>query len=167
MGISEQILKEVYFKHRIALVAFANSILNNPNDAEEVVNDVFIQLWENETSFLKATNQRSFLYKMVKNRSLNQIRKSKIEWNEIDTERTDYYLPTFEIEREQTEKRIEFIISKLPTKCRQIFLMSRFDDLSHKEIAELMDVSPKTVENQIGIALKFLKNNLFPSPNKK
>jgi RNA polymerase sigma-70 factor (ECF subfamily) len=61
------------------------------------------------------------------------------------------------IEAKQVQERITILIEHLPKKCRQIFLMSRVYELSHKEIAELMDITPKTVENQIGLALKFLK----------
>jgi RNA polymerase sigma-70 factor (ECF subfamily) len=61
------------------------------------------------------------------------------------------------LEAKQVQERITVLIDYLPKKCRQVFLMSRVYELSHKEIAELMDITPKTVENQIGLALKFLK----------
>jgi RNA polymerase sigma-70 factor (ECF subfamily) len=64
------------------------------------------------------------------------------------------------IEAKETEKLLNHLIEQLPKKCKQAFLLSRVDGLSHKEVAEIMDISTKTVENQIGIALKFFKENL-------
>jgi RNA polymerase sigma-70 factor, ECF subfamily len=61
----------------------------------------------------------------------------------------------------ETERIIHRLIDKLPPRCRQIFLLSRIEQLSYKEIAALMDLSPKTVENQIAIALKFLRDSLY------
>ena len=64
-----------------------------------------------------------------------------------------------QMEAKESSEKITALIDKLPTKCKQVFLFSRVHELSYKEIAELMDISPKTVENQIGLALKFLKEN--------
>jgi RNA polymerase sigma-70 factor (ECF subfamily) len=64
------------------------------------------------------------------------------------------------LEGQETQQHINRLIEQLPTKCKQVFLLSRMFDLSYKEIAEIMDISTKTVENQIGIALKYLKENL-------
>jgi RNA polymerase sigma factor (sigma-70 family) len=66
-----------------------------------------------------------------------------------------------QLEAKEMSERITLVIDKLPTKCKQVFLLSRMHEMSYKEIAELMDISPKTVENQIGIALKFLRES-FP-----
>ena len=60
----------------------------------------------------------------------------------------------------ETRDKVQYFVDKLPTRCRQVFLLSRVHELSHKEIAELMDISVKTVENQIGFALKFLRDAL-------
>jgi len=66
-----------------------------------------------------------------------------------------------EIEGREVEQKIHKIIDELPDKCRQIFIMSRVYELSHKEIATILEVSPKTVENQVGLALKFIRK-YFP-----
>lgn len=60
----------------------------------------------------------------------------------------------------ETEHKIRILIDLLPNKCRQVFLLSRVEELSYREIAEIMDITPKTVENQIGLALKFLKQGM-------
>jgi RNA polymerase sigma-70 factor (ECF subfamily) len=67
-----------------------------------------------------------------------------------------------QIQFNETRDKVQYFVDQLPTRCRQVFLLSRVHELSHKEIAELMDISVKTVENQIGYALKFLREALKP-----
>lgn len=141
---------------------FAFSITRNVDDAEEVVNDVFIAIWERHQDLLGIETLKSYLFRAVKNRCLNQIKRNRLPFDEM---REEMPIPSKEhtaldhmVARESGSK-INDLIDKLPTKCKQVFLFSRVHELSYKEIAELMDISPKTVENQIGLALKFLKEH--------
>ena len=141
---------------------FAHSITRSTPDAEEVVNDVFIAIWERHQDLLGLETLKSYLFRAVKNRSLNQISRNRLQFDEM---REEMPVPSKEfsaldqMEAKESSEKIKALIDKLPTKCKQVFLFSRVHELSYKEIAELMDISPKTVENQIGLALKFLKEN--------
>ena len=141
---------------------FAHSITRSTPDAEEVVNDVFIAIWERHQDLLGLETLKSYLFRAVKNRSLNQISRNRLPFDEM---REEMPVPSKEfsaldqMEAKESSEKIKAMIDKLPTKCKQVFLFSRVHELSYKEIAELMDISPKTVENQIGLALKFLKEN--------
>jgi RNA polymerase sigma-70 factor, ECF subfamily len=141
---------------------FAHSITRSTPDAEEVVNDVFIAIWERHQDLLGLETLKSYLFRAVKNRSLNQISRNRLPFDEM---REEMPVPSKEfsaldqMEAKESSEKIKALIDKLPTKCKQVFLFSRVHELSYKEIAELMDISPKTVENQIGLALKFLKEN--------
>lgn len=141
---------------------FAYSITRSTPDAEEVVNDVFIAIWERHQDLLGLETLKSYLFRAVKNRSLNQISRNRLPFDEM---REEMPVPSKEfsaldqMEAKESSEKITTLIDKLPTKCKQVFLFSRVHELSYKEIAELMDISPKTVENQIGLALKFLKEN--------
>lgn len=154
--------EELFRKFRPGLIAFATSIIGKSNDAEEIVHDVFIAIWNQNDNRLEAAGIKSYLFTSVKNRCLNFIKKAKLDYSDL-TEET----PVFDnavnahskLEAKETESRIHALIDMLPTKCKQIFLMSRMYELSYKEIASILDISPKTVENQISIALKFLKEN--------
>ena len=143
---------------------FAYSITRSPPDAEEVVNDVFIAIWERHQDLLGLETLKSYLFRAVKNRSLNQISRNRLPFDEM---REEMPVPSKEfsaldqMEAKESSEKITALIDKLPTKCKQVFLFSRVHELSYKEIAELMDISPKTVENQIGLALKFLKENYW------
>lgn len=159
-------LETVFRKFRPGLVAYANTIVNNADDSEEIVHDVFLSYW-NGGQFREIQDEnslKSYLFTSVRNRSLNHIRKSKVDYNDLPD--NDIYLDTDPgivetIAVKEIQEKINYLIDQLPTKCRQVFIMSRNYELSHKEIAELLDITPKTVENQISIALKFLRN-YFP-----
>ena len=154
--------EQLFRKFRPGLVAFATSIIGRSNDAEELVHDVFIAIWNRESNDLDPNGIKSYLFTSVKNRCLNFIKKSKLDVTDINDES-----PVFDANvnahtsmvAKESEKRIHLLIDQLPKKCKQIFLMSRIYELSYKEIAEILEITPKTVENQISIALKFLKEN--------
>ena len=141
---------------------FAYSITRNVDDAEEVVNYVFIAIWERHQNLLGIDTLKSYLFRAVKNRCLNQIKRNRLPFDDMREEMPvpskDHNALDHMLAKESGAK-INDLIDKLPTKCKQVFLFSRVHELSYKEIAELMDISPKTVENQIGLALKFLKEN--------
>ena len=159
-------LETVFRKFRPGLVAYANTIVNNADDSEEIVHDVFLSYW-NGGQFREIQDDnslKSYLFTSVRNRSLNHIRKSKVDYNDLPD--NDIYIDTDPgivefIAVKEIQEKLNYLIEQLPTKCRQVFIMSRNYELSHKEIAELLDITPKTVENQISIALKFLRN-YFP-----
>jgi len=154
--------EQLFRKFRPGLVGFATSIIGRSNDAEELVHDVFIAIWNRESDDLDPNGIKSYLFTAVKNRCLNFIKKSKLDVTEINDQ-----APVFDANvnahthmvAKESEKRIHFLIDQLPKKCKQVFLMSRMYELSYKEIAEILEITPKTVENQISIALKFLKEN--------
>jgi RNA polymerase sigma-70 factor (ECF subfamily) len=154
--------EEVYKKYRPALMHFAYSITRSVPDSEEAVNDVFIAIWERHQDLLGMEALKSYLFRAVKNRCLNQINRNRLPFDEMKEEMPvpskDHSALDHMVAKE-SGSRINELIDKLPTKCKQVFLFSRVHELSYKEIAELMDISPKTVENQIGLALKFLKEN--------
>lgn len=137
--------------------------LYNEAQAEEVVNDVFMGLWNKRETLDYTDELKSYMFTSVKNRSFNALRKNKqlsetaIEEWEIPAQFND---ASHQLELMELQEQINFLIDALPPKCKQIFLMSRKEDMTYKQIAAVMEISPKTVENQIGNALKFLKKFL-------
>ncbi len=154
--------EEIFRKYRPGLVAFAVTIIHNSNEAEEVVHDVFISYW-NGGEYRNIQNDaalKSYLFRAVKNRSLNQLRKAKVDYTDLPADESVISVSPSVIEELSTKEikqKVHALIEQLPKKCRQIFIMSRTYEMSHKEIAEILNISTKTVENQIGIALKFLR----------
>lgn len=135
------------------------------DDAEEIVQDVFVNFWNNQHKINIKISLKAYLYSSVRNASLNKKKHIKIreqykEHNERELESNSVDLEN-EMNATELEIKIKNAIDKLPLKRRKIFIMSRYDDLKYKEIAEKLNISIKTVENQMGSALKFLRKELI------
>ena len=155
---------ELFFKrYYTPLCRFGMSYESNSCLVEEKVADIFIQLWTNRNILDKIKNPKSYIYVIVKN-SLKTARKSEQFYQQIDETKTinSIFSPSREqeiIENEQKEMKtnlIREILDIIPKKSRQAFELSRIDGLKYKEIAEILNVTPKTVENHIAIALKYI-----------
>ncbi len=153
----EQLFRE-YFT---PLISFAKKILVDEDDAREVVHNVFINLWEKREEIDLSRSLKSYLFTSVHNRSLNVIRDRKKFSSEEVPDMAGEWDVSAQIESMELEEKIREAIDALPEKCRQIFEMNRFDGLKYSEIAEQLEISVKTVENQISKALKILREKLL------
>ena len=142
------------------MMAFARKILGDEDDAREVVHQVFINLWERRSEVDLSTSLKSYLFTAVNNRSLNVIRDRKKFSSEEVPERAANWDVSAELESQELEERIRETIAALPQRCRVIFELNRFEGLSYGEIAKKLDISVKTVENQMSKALKILREQL-------
>lgn len=128
--------------------------------AEELVQDLFLYLWQKRTSLSVLGSLKTYLFVAIKNRSLNYL-KSKYAQQEF-VEATEKHFVTAQNNAEDTgadelKRVIDKGIESLPSKCRSIFILSRRAGLTYREIAEELSISIKTVETQMGIALKRLR----------
>ena len=148
------------------LTLFANRFLNDTVIAEEIVSDLFVMLWEDGHEINFSGSVSSYLFKSTQNRCLNYLKHQKIEnlyVNYLERQRLLDEI-VFAAEKPYLEKemahQINIAMKSLPEKCREIFMMSRFDHMKYKEIADQLNLSPKTVERQISIALDKLRRLL-------
>ncbi|SFW19442.1 RNA polymerase sigma-70 factor, ECF subfamily [Sinomicrobium oceani] len=145
------------------LCIYADSLVNDPLAAEDIVQNVFIRLWKKGDFLTVRISLKSFLYKSVYNEYIDQYRKNVALLNV--EKRYIEHLNTL-VESENTErnekllKQVFDIIEQLPPKCREIFMLSKKSGLTHIEISEYLGISVNTVENQIGKAFKILRKNL-------
>jgi len=139
-------------------------VVPEANVAEDLAQDIFFEMWRRKDQ-IQVTSIRAYLRRAALNRTLNYLRNRKIKWDD------EQVLPTLEspdtptsalVETAELEKMIDAAIDQLPEKCRMVFVLSRFEELSYQEIADELGISVKTVENQIGKALKYLRNVLKP-----
>ncbi len=156
---------ESLFKtHYNELCAYANKYLNDLAAAEETVQSLFVKLWENREDLKIEKSPRSYLYTATRNACFNQIRHIKIRedykvYNQLEMEKQQYTVND-EYEASELDEKIRKSIDDLPEGRRKIFILSRFEGLKYREIAEKLQISIKTVENQMGSAIKHLKNDL-------
>lgn len=158
---------EVLFKaYQTALCNVAYNMVLDRDTAKDIVQEVFIQLWRNKDSIEFGPAIKGYLFKATTHLSLNYLQKEKKTQkfsNEIKSQFDESANHNYEsVEIKEMEFRIREAIEKLPPKCKAIYLLSRHEGLSYKQIAEHLELSPKTIENQMGIALEKLRNALKP-----
>lgn len=158
----------VYELHFQGLVLAADRYVKEPGIAKELVQDVFIRIWEQPSLLHEDGALRSYLYKAVINHALNYIKREKNiarHHNLIAETLTDSYLETLQ-EEQELKVEIYRAVEQLPAQCRKVFKMSRFEGLKYREIAADLKISEKTVENHIVHALKLLREALLQHPEK-
>lgn len=147
-----------------SLYDFALAIVKLREPAEEITADVFIRLWERRQA-IRNTDVRScrlYLFMCIKNASLNYLRAHK-HGGHLDLEQVSMAEWRLEASPEdlmitaEMASRLDKAVAELPVKCGIIFRLVKEEELSYKEVAQLLDISVKTVENQIGIALKKIR----------
>jgi RNA polymerase sigma-70 factor (family 1) len=146
------------------LCRYATSFLKDPDDAEEIVQAAFIGFWEKRETISIDTSVKSYLYRAVRNSCLNELKHEQVKQRYIAgetvmgeklSESADHLAIHVEL-----EDKIKAAIQRLPEQCRLIFTMSRFEELKYQEIADQLNLSVKTVENQMGKALKIMRAQL-------
>ncbi|MCD8539128.1 MAG: RNA polymerase sigma-70 factor [Leadbetterella sp.] len=160
----ERAFTEIYHRYKGVLFVHAFRMLESEEEAKDVIQDLFTVLWQRRQDMVLKGNLSSYLYSAVRNRILDQMARSRTRDRYIHSlegflregeEMTDHLLREKEL-----SQLIEREVALLPEKMRQIFRLSRGSELSHKEIAEKMNLSDKTVKKQISNALIILRKKL-------
>ncbi|MFH6991013.1 RNA polymerase sigma-70 factor [Flavobacterium sp. FlaQc-48] len=156
----EKVFK-MYFKN---LHAFAYTFMKDDIIAEEIVQNVFFKIWEKKDQLQIDDSLKAYLYRAVHNESLNHLKHLKIK-NSFQLQYSDPMEPSDQDASSQMiatelENDIQKAINELPQQCRTIFQMSRFEQLKYQQIADHLNISIKTVENQMGKALRVLRSKL-------
>ncbi len=152
-------LMEKYYQ---SLCAYAYSLIHDHNKAEDIVQDVFVQVWMKKENIKSDLSVKSYLYKSVYNGFIDQYRKKRPVVH-LEKKYLEALEHVVESDKDQLEKNIGILkkeIDKLPKKCKRIFLLNKKEGLTHLEIAEYMNISIKTVEGHITRAFKILSEKL-------
>ena len=156
----EMIFKEYYQ----ALCRYANSFLSDREEAEEVVQSSFLAIWEKRHTLFITTSLKAYLYQSIRNRCLNVIKHDKVKQQHAhyQTVMTVNHseATSNEVLHNELEQKIYLAMQALPEQCRLVFKLRRFEELKYQEIADQLNISVKTVENQIGKALKIMREQL-------
>lgn len=147
--------------HYRPLCAFAMGYLKDGDKAEDLVQDLFFRLWLDREKVNITTSVKAYLYAAVRNRCLNAV-KAGSRVRALNEELDDHLQEEERTEDEHTERiaRVQAAIEALPEERRKVFKLSRYEGLKYQEIAERLGISVKTVENQMGSALKTLRIEL-------
>lgn len=149
----------------VSLVRYAGTIIKDPDSAEEIVQDLFFRLWQNKENLKIESSLNGYLFRSVHNSCLHFIEHQKVIAKysaEMSYEPEESVVNPAELMNyKELQEKIVRILERLPEKCGRIFCMSRFDGLKYSEIAEKLSVSVKTVEANMGRALKVFRKELI------
>lgn len=159
--------KQLYQLLFFRLYQFAYSYVHSKETAEEVVNDVFLGLWQKRETLHTIKNVNVYLYVSVKNASLNQLRKSKqsppLSLDDLNLDHLQLNAnPESGMITKELQQKIQLAVNQLPPRCKLIFKLIKEDGLSYKEVASILEISVKTVDTQLYLALKKLSVLLLP-----
>lgn len=154
-----EMLFNQYYK---PLVNYSFTLLKDTGEAEDIVQQVYINVWQKRDELDIHTSPRAFLYKSVYNASLNRIKQNAVRASySADAKQTAAVADTADaVVAKELKQKIDVAIDQLPEQCGKIFKMSRYGNLKYQEIANELGISIKTVENQMGKALKTLRITL-------
>jgi RNA polymerase sigma-70 factor (ECF subfamily) len=170
-AIEEEQFEQLFFKYHGRLVLYANKFFHDMEQARDVVQDVFFELWKKPELLWMDNSIRSYLFKAVKNKSLNIIRRQTVR-NEADVHLTDGLLeaevsaycseedPLVSLLELEIQDKVEEVIENLPDKCREVFKLSRQEQFMNKQIAEKLGISVKMVEKQMSKALRSFRQEM-------
>jgi RNA polymerase sigma-70 factor, ECF subfamily len=161
----EQAFELLFRKYYIRLCSFTNKFIHDPEEAKDIVEEVFMKIWEKRTEINPEDSLISYMFKIAQNKSLNTLRKKKAEskcveiFKLIYIDNNDYSgFETFL--SKELEKNIQIAINKIPPKCKRVFELSRSEGLKYSQIAEELNISIKTVEVHMSKALNILRIEL-------
>ena len=156
--------KVLYDKYAPMLFAFSRKYLQTREDAEEIVQEVFLRIWEKKENIDEYQSFSSYVIQAAKYRIYNGFRKKVNEQAYLDfliyADDSSRNFTELDVNYHAVKKKAECAIMAMPPKRQEIFRLSREDGLKNREIADRLQISIKTVENQMGLALKFLKDEL-------
>lgn len=160
----------LFRKYYPGLMFYATRLVGE-EDAEDIVQDVFVGLWNHREKIECGEQIQSFLYRAVYTHAINVLKHRHIQddycslMEEINQKRADYYQPDKNeviqrIENKELRIRIFYTINELPDKCKEVFKLSYLHNMKNKDIADVLGISPRTVEAHMYKALKFLREHL-------
>jgi RNA polymerase sigma-70 factor (ECF subfamily) len=161
--LTNAVVENYFQEYSDRLQRYAFTILRDDEDAKDAVQAVFLKLWEKGEALDSEKSIKSYLYTSVHNHCLNVKRHQKVKDRHVATSKEPTTNMDDRLSRQEDRRQIEASLNKLPPQCRRIFIMSRVEEKKYAEIAAELGISVKTVEVQMGKALKILRNKLFGS----
>ena len=161
---AEKAFEWLFRRYFTELCQVVYRVAHDEHLAQDLVQEVLYELWRKRDKLTISTSLRAYLKRAVLNRTLNHLRDNR-KWT------SEERMPEIAIEEsdaedllrsEELQELVDAAIDELPEKCRMVFVLSRYEELSYRDIATELGIAEKTVENQVSKALKYLRQRLLP-----
>ncbi len=151
----------LFFKYYASLCTYVATIITDSTTAEDIVQDLFVKLWSDRKKIVIYKDIKHYLFRAAKNSAMNFLRAEKYRKKAMDNlEIPDFFEETEDSNQEEFLQKLEECIDKLPERSKQVLLLNRFEKLKQKEIGERLNISVKTIKNQLWKSLQYLKSCL-------
>ena len=162
---SQTTLKSLYLAYFQKLIRFTRLYISSSVEAEEIVSDTFLAVWNNRKSLPKVSNFDSYIYTIAQHKAISYYRSIHMEQIELNELSIDLFIhtettPEDDLISKERINRLNKAIDSLPNKCKMAFKLVREDKLKYKEVAAILDISVKTVEAHLASAIKKLSESL-------
>lgn len=166
-GGDESALTELYNKFWQSLFMSSYNVLKDKELCEDIIQDIFMNIWNNREKLEIHISLKGYMYACARYQVFNQFKKNKdkihVEFFDDLDKRFQHSTPETQLMHDELVQQINSIVESLPLKCQLVYKLSREEQLSHKEIAERLDISTKTVENHITKALQVIRLSMGSS----
>jgi RNA polymerase sigma-70 factor (family 1) len=158
----ERAFRRLFDLYYAPLVQYSTYITGSLSLSEEIVSEVFVNVWKNRLKLTGIKNFKGYIYTSTKYKTIDYLRQSKnLVFFSVEKHDFEEYIvldnPEDKFIEEEMTNRLDAAILKLPEKCRMIYRLVKEEQMKYREVAELLDISPKTVENQMIIAMKKIR----------
>ncbi|OEK01920.1 RNA polymerase subunit sigma-70 [Roseivirga sp. 4D4] len=153
--------KDIFDQYYTPIKNFLYYKCGDIDQSEDLAQDVFVKLWDKREE-VQLDTVKSYLYTIANNMLLNKIRHDKVVVNfaERNKNQQEEYSPEFQLQEKEFKEELEGVISRMPEKQREVFLMNRIEEMTYKEIAERLELSVKAVEKRMHGALSHLREHI-------
>ena len=163
----QQAFRQLFDLYSRKLIVFATSIVKSSDAAREIVDEVFIRIWRNKSTITGIHNLTVYLYTATKNTSLNYLSSRAREnvtepFDFFSVQLSDQQCPEKKLITAELLKRINAAIDSLPPRCKMVFKLVREDGLTYKEVGQILNISAKTVDAQMVIAIRQITERVRP-----
>ncbi|MBL3657855.1 RNA polymerase sigma-70 factor [Fulvivirga sediminis] len=160
---NKEALESLFVKYYSSLCNFVNHLITDPESAEEIVSDVFFLIWAERKKLTIHSNTKSYLFTIARNKALLHIKKRPFISENIDSalNTEDFNNPETHLLFNELNTLYQRAYEALPSQCKLIFKMHKIDGLKYVQIAEVLNISIKTVENQMGKSLKLIREAIL------
>ena len=155
----------MFKRYHSGLHRFAWHLTRSPEAAEDILQTVFLKIWRNRRDWQPRGSLSTYLYRATKNAALNFLRQRDYQDGLLPSLAESHDPPASPekvYDDQETLRLIQLAVDALPEGCRTVFILSRYENKKYAEIAEILEISVKTVENHMGRALKLLRKKLMP-----
>ena len=156
-------IEQLFRTHYASLCRTVYPIVRDQDTAEDIVQDVFLKVWRNQATLDTRKSVKAYLFRAAINTALNFLEKNQrtTSWDDALTDQLGTNSTEESLAYQEVEQKVARALEQLPPKCKVVFSLSRFEDMSYAEIAQHLDISVKAVEKHMGKALKIMRTYVY------